>query len=205
MTAATTDPSSAAGWSMNRRAAETVCRHALDVADARAVLEELGLVDEGGRDLLADNSQVITSELLAVPLSGAVSAAVRRRPGRRTLTAELEELESTDPAVAAAATSYDRMVERITGRTLPEPRKEDHVPAAASPTEPPPILSLHIQERYTADDLVKLAEARRPSATTPPVDLLARGLDHPNPRVRKLARAAQSAVDQLVTALLAAR
>lgn len=30
--------------------------------------------------------------------------------------AELDELERTDPDVAAAATSYDRMVERVTGR-----------------------------------------------------------------------------------------
>ena len=35
------------------------------------------------------------------------------------LQAELDELERTDPDVAAAAASYDRMVERITGRTLP--------------------------------------------------------------------------------------
>lgn len=32
---------------------------------------------------------------------------------------ELDELERTDPDVRAAAESYDRMVERITGRTLP--------------------------------------------------------------------------------------
>ena len=32
---------------------------------------------------------------------------------------ELDELERTDPDVAAAAESYDRMVERITGRALP--------------------------------------------------------------------------------------
>lgn len=35
------------------------------------------------------------------------------------LQAELDELERTDPEVRAAADSYDRMVERITGRTLP--------------------------------------------------------------------------------------
>lgn len=37
----------------------------------------------------------------------------------RDLQAELDELERTDPDVAAAAASYDRMVERVTGRTLP--------------------------------------------------------------------------------------
>lgn len=36
---------------------------------------------------------------------------------------ELDELERTDPDVNAAARSYDAMVERITGRTLP-PRPE---------------------------------------------------------------------------------
>jgi len=35
--------------------------------------------------------------------------------------AELDELERTDPDVAAAAASYDRMVERVTGRTIPTP------------------------------------------------------------------------------------
>jgi hypothetical protein len=34
------------------------------------------------------------------------------------LQADLDKLERTDPDVAAAAESYDRMVERITGRTL---------------------------------------------------------------------------------------
>lgn len=43
-----------------------------------------------------------------------------------SLEADLDELERTDPAVAAAAESYDRMVERITGRTLP-PRCTCHV------------------------------------------------------------------------------
>lgn len=36
------------------------------------------------------------------------------------LQAELDELERVDPDVRAAAESYDRMVERITGRRLPE-------------------------------------------------------------------------------------
>ena len=35
------------------------------------------------------------------------------------LQRELNELERTDPDVRAAAESYDRMVERITGRKLP--------------------------------------------------------------------------------------
>ncbi len=35
------------------------------------------------------------------------------------LQAELDELERTDPDVHAAAESYDRMVERVTGRVLP--------------------------------------------------------------------------------------
>lgn len=35
------------------------------------------------------------------------------------LQAELDEMERTDPDVRAAAESYDRMVERITGRTMP--------------------------------------------------------------------------------------
>ena len=37
----------------------------------------------------------------------------------RALQAELDELERTDPDVRAAAISYDRMVERLTGRRLP--------------------------------------------------------------------------------------
>jgi hypothetical protein len=36
--------------------------------------------------------------------------------GHRSLQAELDELERTDPDVRAAAESYDRMVEKITGR-----------------------------------------------------------------------------------------
>jgi hypothetical protein len=43
--------------------------------------------------------------------------------GPLKLQAELDELEATDPAVAAAAASYDRMVERLTGRTLTERKK----------------------------------------------------------------------------------
>ena len=35
------------------------------------------------------------------------------------LQADLDDLERTDPIVGAAAESYDRMVERITGRPLP--------------------------------------------------------------------------------------
>lgn len=38
----------------------------------------------------------------------------------RKLEAELIELERTDPAVKAAAESYDRMVRKITGKPLPE-------------------------------------------------------------------------------------
>jgi hypothetical protein len=40
---------------------------------------------------------------------------------------ELDELERIDPDVAAAAASYDRMVERITGRTPARPLS-DHRP-----------------------------------------------------------------------------
>jgi len=103
-------------------------------------------------------------------LQRVVAARRARRWGRG------EELERTDPAVAAAAVSYDRMVERITSKPLPEPREDISVPAAAPPAVPPP----------------------------PPADFLAVGLDHPSRRVRKLAAAAQRAVDELVTALLAA-
>jgi hypothetical protein len=39
------------------------------------------------------------------------------------LQAELDELERTDPDVRAAAESYDRMVERITGRKMPQVTK----------------------------------------------------------------------------------
>jgi hypothetical protein len=39
--------------------------------------------------------------------------------GPLELQAELDELERTDPAVARAAQSYDRMVEKMTGRMLP--------------------------------------------------------------------------------------
>lgn len=203
MTAAIPTPPLAAGWSVNRRAAETVCRHAIDGPDARLLLEVLGLVDAGGTELLPDDRQVVTSELLAIPLSGASPARPRRRPARRTLTADLEDLERTDPQVAAAAASYDRMVERITARPLPEPKtKDDTVTTTARAADPQPIVSLHISERLTIDDL---ANWTAPAPAPAPVDVLARGLDHPSPRVRKLARTAQTAVDQLVTALLAAR
>jgi hypothetical protein len=37
----------------------------------------------------------------------------------RTLAEDLADLERTDPAVRAAARSYGRMVERITGRETP--------------------------------------------------------------------------------------
>lgn len=44
------------------------------------------------------------------------------------LQAELDELERTDPDVRAAADSYDRMVERVTGRTLPPRPAEGEQP-----------------------------------------------------------------------------
>lgn len=52
------------------------------------------------------------------------AAPPAKKRGRRGLQAELEELERTDPEVAAAAVSYDRMVERITGRPMPQPSPE---------------------------------------------------------------------------------
>jgi hypothetical protein len=42
------------------------------------------------------------------------------------LQAELDELERTDPDVRAAAESYDRMVERVTGRAFQRYHDEEN-------------------------------------------------------------------------------
>lgn len=63
---------------------------------------------------MADNPAYNSERYGGVPVP-----AVRMKFSMRGLQAELEELERTDPDVAKAAASYDRMVEDITGRTLP--------------------------------------------------------------------------------------
>lgn len=62
------------------------------------------------------------------PLPNTRAPAKKKR--RRGLQAELDELERTDPDVAAAAASYDRMVERITGRTMPARGEAERLTAA---------------------------------------------------------------------------
>ena len=50
---------------------------------------------------------------------GCIHCACAKLDDVLELQAELDELERTDPDVRAAAESYDRMVARVTGRTLP--------------------------------------------------------------------------------------
>lgn len=50
----------ASDWSVNRMAAQTVCRMACDVAEARTLLELLGIVEPGGRELLPHDTAVYT-------------------------------------------------------------------------------------------------------------------------------------------------
>jgi len=108
--------------STNRAAAEVVCQHAATICEARELLEMLGLIAPGGSELLRDDLQARFTQLLAAHAPGGLKPTRPRPP--RTLTADLEELERTEPAVAAAAVSYDRMVERVTSNSLPAPAPE---------------------------------------------------------------------------------
>lgn len=61
--------------------------------------------------------------------------------------AELDELKRTDPAVAAAAASYDRMVERVTGKAWFGNGRQTDEQRIATPAE-----------RAAADELTELTE-----------------------------------------------
>lgn len=105
------------------------------------------------------------------------------------------------------------------GRVLcerPTPRPTPHRPQPAAATTPvPPQVVVAVPTPAADPFLQTLDEVHELINATPeqaealhqtavdlaPLDLLARGLTHPSPSVRKLAREAQAAVDQLVTAL----
>lgn len=81
-------------WRLTRPAAEVVCRHADDVADARLLLEMVGLVDEGGHELLADQALSASTKATGTPSEASAPIARERPPERSSVP---EGLRSYDP------------------------------------------------------------------------------------------------------------